>query len=104
MPDITSQEGYQKYLLEVRSSYPDFHLTLDELIQEGDTVTGKGYWEGTQLGASPGLKVPPTGKKIRVKCAFVSHGADGKLVEAWMYQDWLGTMRQLGLLPQSDAA
>ena len=99
MPDISGREGYKKYILDVRASYPDFHMTVDELIQEGDTLAGRLHWEGTQLGASPGLKIPATGKHIHVTAAFVTHMAGGKTIEQWTLQDWLGIMRQLGLLP-----
>ena len=100
MPDIKGPPGYKKYVIDVRTSYPDFHMTVDELIQEGDKLAGKLHWEGTQLGASPGLKVPATGKKVNVTVAIVSHLANDKVVEQWTFQDWVGIMRQLGLIPQ----
>lgn len=104
MPDINSAAGYRKYAMEVRASYPDFHMIIENLVQEGDFLAGKGYWEGTQLGASPGLKIPATGKKVKVKLAFVSRIAHNKIVESWMYQDWVGIMRDLGLIPQPASA
>jgi steroid delta-isomerase-like uncharacterized protein len=100
MPDIFGPEGYKKYLQEVRTSYPDFHMTIVEMIQEGDTLAGRLHWEGTQLGASPGLKVPGTGKRVNVAVGFTGHLAGGKMVEMWLFQDWVGIMRQLELLPK----
>ena len=99
MPDIVGVEGYKKYITEVRASYPDFQMTIDELIQEGNTLSGRLHWEGSQLGASPGLKIPATGKRVAATAAFVTHMKDGKTVEQWTFQDWVGIMRQLGLMP-----
>jgi predicted ester cyclase len=101
MPDILGLEGYRKYLHEVRAGYPDFHVTIVELVQEGNTLAGRYVWEGTQMGASPALKVHATGKKVRVNAAFITHFARGKIFEHWNIQDGLGFMRQLELTPKT---
>jgi steroid delta-isomerase-like uncharacterized protein len=99
MPDIHGPDGYKKYVMEVRNSYPDFQMTVDELIQEGNTLAAKLHWEGTQLGPSPGLKIDATGKNVSIQATSFVHMAEGKVVRQWTHQDWVGIMRQLGLLP-----
>jgi len=99
MADILGLENYKKYVQEVRKSYPDFHVTIIELIQEGNTLAGRYVWEGTQVGSSPGLKVSGTGRHVRINSAFITHFAKGKIFEHWNLQDGVGFMRQLGLLP-----
>jgi predicted ester cyclase len=32
---------------------------------------------------------------------LIDHFSDGKIVEEWQWMDWLGLMRQLGLIPES---
>ena len=98
-PNISGTAGYKKYVLDVLGSYPDFHVTVEELIQEGDILACKCFWEGTQLGESPSLGIPATGNKLYVRLAGFARISEGKIVELWMYQDWLGIMRQLGLIP-----
>jgi len=100
MPDILGLEGYKKYLQEVRTSYPDFHVTIGEMVQEGNTLAGRYVWEGTQVGASLALKVPATGKKVSVNAAFITHFAKGKIFDHWNLQDGVGFMHQLELLPK----
>jgi steroid delta-isomerase-like uncharacterized protein len=98
-PDLPSLEAHKQFIADSRRSYPDFHLTLDEIIIEGNTTAMRWTWQGTYTGPSSSLPVPPTGKQGKVLGCHVVHWEDGKVVEAWHIGDWLGLLQQFGVLP-----
>ncbi len=44
------------------SAFPDLKAYVEEVIAEGNTVSTKGYWTGTNTGAFMGI--PATGKNV----------------------------------------
>jgi steroid delta-isomerase-like uncharacterized protein len=99
MPLMNGPEGYKAYIRDVRASYPDFHMTIEDVVMEGDKIAARIHWTGTDLGISPAFKVPATGKKVDVTVSSFNYFVDGKLTESWAFQDWVRIMRQLGLMP-----
>jgi predicted ester cyclase len=83
----------------VRQSFPDFHLTISDLIVDGDRVATRWSWSGTHTKESTVFPMPPTGKTITLTGANILHLKDGKLVEGWQWSDMLGMFRQLGIAP-----
>ena len=79
------------------SAFPDLHVTVDDLIAEGDKVVKVWTAHSTHKGELMGI--PPTGKAIVVKGMEVFRIADGKIAENWISQDNLGMMQQLGVIP-----
>lgn len=83
------------------SALPDFQITIEDLLAEGDKVmvrwTGRGTHQGELLG------VPPTGKQVTVSGINVMRIEDGKIVERWGITDDLDMLHQLGVeLPASN--
>ena len=58
-------------------------------------MTLTGTHEGELMG------IPPTGRKIEVNEIHIYRMQDGKAVEHRVGRDDLGTMRQLGVIPDS---
>ena len=94
-PDIEGLEAYKQNAAEVFKAYPDMQLTFDEIIVEGDTHAAPFTWQGTNTGESA-ISPPPTGKQITGTGLCYGHWEDGKIVEHWTYEDYLGVMQQLG--------
>jgi predicted ester cyclase len=66
------------------SALPDYRVSVEDVIAEGDTVIVRSTFSGTHLGAYAGIE--PTGKPVsgaRTDTFRVQHG---KIVESW--QDW----------------
>jgi steroid delta-isomerase-like uncharacterized protein len=76
--------------------YPDIHLTVEDLIAEGDKVVGRTTVTGTHRGEFMGL--PPTGKSVTYNEIFIFRFVDGKVAETWGVVDVFAQMRQLGLV------
>jgi steroid delta-isomerase-like uncharacterized protein len=81
----------------LRSAFPDFKATIDDMIAEGDKVVIRQTWTGTQKGEFMGM--PPTGKSISIGVIDIIRIADGKFVEHWGVMDQMAMMQQLGAIP-----
>ena len=92
---IEGTKGTIKYL---RSAFPDFKITIDEVAVSGDTVWARQKGGGTNLGSFAGHA--PTGIKAFIDVIDVVRIEDGKVVEHWGVPDQLGMMLQLGHIPQ----
>ncbi|TDD52324.1 ester cyclase [Nonomuraea terrae] len=77
-------------------AFPDIHVTVEDVITEGDKIVCRNTVTGTHLGDYMGL--PPTGKSITYSEIFIVRFADGRLAEVWGVVDVAAQMRQLGLL------
>jgi predicted ester cyclase len=95
-PDVVGLEALKKFFADVRVSYPDFRIVLEEVIAEGNTTVLRGTWGGTQTGTSPATGAPGTGKKVKVANCTVTHWVNGQGVEEWTLSDWLSFLQQLG--------
>jgi predicted ester cyclase len=76
-------------------AFPDMHVTIDDMVAEGDKVAARVTMTGTHKGEIMGI--PPTNKKVTFSLIVISRFAGGKIVEDHGQFDALGLMRQLGL-------
>jgi steroid delta-isomerase-like uncharacterized protein len=93
-------EGYKGVVTTLRSAFPDYEVTIEDQIAEGDKVvtryTGRGTHQGELIG------IAPTGKSVELTGIGVQRVSGGKLVEEWCEWDQLGMMRQLGVIPEPE--
>jgi len=82
-----------------RKAFPDIHVTIDDLIAEGDKVVAHLTFRGTHEGEFQGIQ--PTGKEVTWSGIWIYRVADGKFVERWHAWDMFGLMQQLGAIPTS---
>ncbi len=94
---VRGPEGLKQYFLVFRSAFPDVHITIEDMIAEGDTVVTRQTSRGTHQGDLMGI--PPTGKQIAVTGMAIHRLANGKFVESWINADNLGLLQQLGVIP-----
>jgi steroid delta-isomerase-like uncharacterized protein len=83
-------------------AFPDLHVTIEDLIAEGDKVVARNTVTGTHQGEYMGL--PPTGNSVRYNEVFICRFVDGQLAETWGMVDALSLQRQLGGLPAGPVA
>jgi len=77
-------------------AFPDLHITIEDLIEEGDKVVEKDTVSGTHLGEYNGL--PPTGKSVSYNEIFIMRFANGRIAEIWGVVDIFSQMKQLGMI------
>jgi len=82
----------------LRGMLPDLTIHIEAMVAEGDLVVSRYTATATDTVGYMGL--PPTGKVIRTEAMQMFRFANGKIVESWAVRDDLGTLRQLGHLPQ----
>ncbi len=90
-------EGVKQMMAMYRAVFPDMHVTIEDLIAEGDKVVSRYTLRGTQKGNFMGIA--PTGKQVTLTGIAIDHRVDGKVVEHWENFDQLGMMQQLGVSP-----
>jgi predicted ester cyclase len=79
------------------SRVPDLHVTVEDLIEEGDKVVCRNTVTGTHQGEYMGL--PPTGKPVTYNEIFICRFAGGRIAEIWGVVDVFSQMKQLGMIP-----
>jgi steroid delta-isomerase-like uncharacterized protein len=100
VPDVRTLEDYTQWFTAIRSAFPDFHVTIEDMIAEGDEVVVRYTWHGTNTGdlVAP-MPIPATGKQVNMTGITFVRFAGGKGVEVWNQADSLGLFQQLGLIP-----
>jgi predicted ester cyclase len=96
--DMHGLKDTKKYMDDIFSAFPDIHMTLDDIVAEGDKVTVRFTVTGTHKGRFMGAS--PTNKKMKIWSIQIDRIASGKFVEGWERTDTLGLMQQLGLIPK----
>jgi predicted ester cyclase len=89
-----------------RQAFPDFHISIDTLVAEGNTVVVGSSTQGTHLGTLEGhllpswfpQPLPPTGNHIDFRGIFFYSIAAGRIERKnhWGILDWITIVRQLG--------
>ncbi len=93
----TSPGGTKQAIAVMLEGFPDLHVTIEDMIAEGDKVVTRFTTHGTQQGTLG--SIPPTGKQVAVTTIEITRIANGRIVEDWGLDDRLGMMQQLGLVP-----
>jgi predicted ester cyclase len=86
-------EGVRRGCFAYFTSFPDLHISLDELIEEGDSVFVRSTMTGTHDGEYKGI--PATGRHVAADSAEVYRIEDGKFVGYWCLTNVAGLMRQI---------
>ncbi len=86
-------EGCKMVARMFRSAFPDFHMTIEDLIADGDMVSARFLQTGTHHGELFGI--PPTGNRVAFEEIALIKIADGRIVASWFQTDMLGLMQQL---------
>jgi steroid delta-isomerase-like uncharacterized protein len=85
-----------------RRAFPDARSTVEDQVAEGDKVVTRWRARGTHRGELG--PVPPTGRAFEIEGVTIERIAGGRIAEVWVARDELGLLRQLGLVPEPEAA
>jgi steroid delta-isomerase-like uncharacterized protein len=72
-------EEFKAVIKAFRTSFPDLHFTVEEIIAEGDKVAYRWTARGTHQGEYEGIA--PTGKTVTTTGITIIRIVDGKVVE-----------------------
>ena len=83
-PGVRTNEEYKRWVTESLSAFPNLHITIEDLIAEGDQVAMRWTFRGTNTGdlVTP-MPLPATGKQVTVTGITIVRLVGGKAVEVW---------------------
>lgn len=90
-------EGVQGDIQTLRTAFPDFSMTIEDMVADGEKVWARMTARGTNRG---GFMGPPNGKSFEIAVFDQIRFKNGKIVEHWGSPDRFALMMQLGLIPQ----
>ena len=93
----TGAQALKEVFARLHRAFPDLHVTVEDVVAEGDKVVGRNSVTGTHQGEYMGL--PATGKPVAYNEIFIFRFVDGRIAETWGVVDVVSQMRQLGMLP-----
>jgi steroid delta-isomerase-like uncharacterized protein len=87
------RESFKTRARVVTAAFANRHLTVDDLVIEGERIAWRWTLTGTHAGAL--LDIPPTGKAVTLRGVNFQRVRDGRVVEHWTLADFAGLARQL---------
>jgi steroid delta-isomerase-like uncharacterized protein len=90
-------EAVTAKIRDLHSAFPDFSLSVKDVVADGDRVWARLRAHGTNTGPFIG---PPTGREMTIDVIDICRFRDGRIAEHWGVADRLGTMQQIGRMPQ----
>jgi predicted ester cyclase len=104
VPGSLLASGLEGQVMSLRTSFPDIHFTIDEMVAEADKVAVRTTMRGTNSGPLVGLPafgrleqpVPPTGASVMSTTTYIFTFSDGKITSFTRDLDQIGVLQQLG--------
>jgi steroid delta-isomerase-like uncharacterized protein len=103
-PDyVDHSEGYQgvgpfaQQVTAFRAAFPDLHVSIDDLLTDGDRFASRTTVTGTHTGDLMGM--PATGKQISVEAVDIGRIENGQATERWGGLNMYSMLTQLGVIP-----
>lgn len=99
MKKVSGLADYKTFIEEVRNAYSNFNMEIEEILMDGNKTVVRIILSGKHTGKTPTIQAPPTGREVAMKGCTVSTWKDGKVVEEWVYNDYMGLTQQFGVMP-----
>lgn len=90
----TGKEAPRALTSMMRGAFPDFHVTVEEMLQDGDKVITRARFSGTHKGEFMGM--PPTNNRFDIPLIDIVEFRDDKAIAHWGVMDTARMMEQLG--------
>jgi steroid delta-isomerase-like uncharacterized protein len=97
--DLRGIEEAKQFVSTFLGAFPDFNVSVEDLIAEGDKVVSRYTVRGTHQGETEEFG-PPTGRQLEQEGITIHRIEGGKIVEEWNQYDNLSILQQLGLAPE----
>jgi predicted ester cyclase len=92
----TGPDTLKSVVSQLRSAFPDLHVTIDEMVAEGDIVVARTTFTGTHRGNFQGIS--PTGQRVNCGAIDIVHVRGGQFVSHYGVQDGVGLLQQVGAI------
>ncbi len=95
-----TRKGQKERLAAFRAAFPDSHLTIEDMLAEGDRVAFRSTIRATHRAEY--LGIPATGRSVTISLIDVVRIEHGQIVEHWGGPDFFDLLRQLSASISSD--
>jgi len=89
-------ENYKVFFRNFIAIFPDIHVTVEDVVTDGEKLAGRFTVRGTHTG--DGLGIPPTNKQVEFGGIGICTIKDGKFADIWNEIDFMKMYSQLGVL------
>ena len=97
---MQGSEGLKQFLSMIYKSFPDFHLTIEDIIAEENKVWVRLTITATHTGEFFGLA--PTGKKFTEPSVWIYRIANSKIIEGWDVHDELDFYKKIDAIENTE--
>jgi steroid delta-isomerase-like uncharacterized protein len=95
---LTGRQAVRDHFAGIFAAMPDFHIDIERMAADGDTVFVHWHLTGTFTGA-PFLGIEATGRPVDLRGTDCFTVRDGKVVANFIAYDGIGFAVQAGILP-----
>lgn len=88
-----TRDGFRQTVQAFHTAFPDFHVVVDQIIGEGESIAVRVTMSGTHRGTFMGIA--PTNRAVSFRGMNFVRVRNGKLSERWGISDLAGLMGQL---------
>lgn len=100
-PEVRGLEQYKEWARGIRALWsagiPDWRVTIEDLVAEGDKVAKRWVLRGTHTGEM--LGAAPTGRRVEMRAMTLYRISGGKVREIHWNYDLFGVLQQVGAIP-----
>jgi predicted ester cyclase len=90
-------EPFKQQVAAFRAAFPDLHVSIDDLLIDGDRFASRTTVTGTHTGDLMGM--PPTGRPISVEAVDLGRIENGQAKDRWGGLNMYSMLTQLGVIP-----
>ena len=91
--EAPGREGLKASVAYLRRAFADLHVTIEDQVTEGDSVTTRFIISGVHEGDYSGI--PPSGHPFLVNAITIHRICNGQIVESWLNWDTFSLIQQL---------
>lgn len=93
---VQGLQAFHEFHQQFRGAFPNIHVTLEDVVAEGDKVVARCSVQGMHTGDNLGFAA--TNAPVEFAGITIVQVKNGKIIEAWNQFDFLQMNRQLGVL------
>jgi predicted ester cyclase len=90
-------EPFKQQVGAFRAAFPDLHVSIDDLLIDGDRFASRTTVGGTHTGDLMGM--PATGRHISVEAVDIGRIENGQAKDRWGGLNMYSMLTQLGVIP-----
>jgi len=96
-PEMHNRDSWQQATEGFARAFPDYEAEVHDIVCHQDRAAARTTWRGTHTGEMDGI--PPSGKRVEVSLIGFYRFDNGLVIEAWIEQNTLGMLQQMGVIP-----